>query len=97
MFVSAGEERVLAALNTVTWKTGLEIVRENPRLSHFTVYIHLGRLEEKGLVEQQRRKTKSPNGQPRIEFRLTSKGGNRKALIGTGTEEMLEGGLFQPT
>lgn len=73
----SGKERIiLELLASAGPKYGLQLVDESgKRLKRGTVYVTLGRMEQKGLVESQREPTtREPDAVPRRMYRATAYG-----------------------
>jgi len=68
--VSKQEDEILRQLQDGAWRYGLDLVKASQwRLARGTVYIHLSRLEDEGVIESEADET--PVGQlPRRRYRL---------------------------
>lgn len=53
---------------------GLEIIKKEPRLKRGTIYVLLGRLEEKGFVKSRQRVEANVSGLPRRVYAITGAG-----------------------
>lgn len=74
-FASSTELLVLQLLNSSTGMYGLELVRESgDKLKRGTVYVVLGRLQERGLVRSKAEKNATHPGLPRPRYSLTQDG-----------------------
>ncbi len=68
------EMEILRLLTTGKRLYGLEMVKESDKLKRGTIYVYLGRMEEKEWVKSEAEKEVSVPGLPRRRYWITGKG-----------------------
>jgi DNA-binding PadR family transcriptional regulator len=71
---SGKELMVLAMLSSRHEMYGLEMVKASNRLARGTVYVLLGRMEEKGYISSRQVKVENASGMPRRVYRMSGLG-----------------------